>query len=90
MIQLLRCLFVFLLILLSGVFQRLSAQDLKPVPDRLVVLTFDDGNVSDYTFVGPLLQKYGFGATFFITTNLTHQGVPGKDQERMTWQQIRK
>ena len=60
------------------------------MPDRLVVLTFDDGNVSDYTFVGPLLQKYGFGATFFITTNLTHQGVPGKDQERMTWQQIRK
>ena len=37
------------------------------VPDRLVVLTFDDGVRSHYTTVAPLLERYGFGATFFVT-----------------------
>jgi peptidoglycan-N-acetylglucosamine deacetylase len=36
------------------------------VPDRVVVLTFDDAAVSHATFVAPLLKKYGFGGTFFV------------------------
>ena len=28
-----------------------------PIPDRLVVLTFDDGNKSDLAFVAPLLKQ---------------------------------
>jgi len=40
---------------------------LAPIPDKLVVLTFDDSKASHYTVVRPLLKKYGFGATFFIT-----------------------
>lgn len=38
----------------------------KPIPDKLVVLSFDDGPVSHATFVAHLLKKYGFGATFFV------------------------
>lgn len=38
----------------------------EPIPDKLVVLTFDDGVSTHATFVAPLLQKYGFGATFFV------------------------
>ncbi|MEP7365288.1 MAG: polysaccharide deacetylase family protein [Acidobacteriota bacterium] len=38
----------------------------QPVPDKLVVLTFDDGVVSHATFVAPLLKQYGFGGTFFV------------------------
>ena len=38
-----------------------------PVPDKLVVLTFDDASKSHYTVARPLLKKYGFGATFFVT-----------------------
>lgn len=38
----------------------------RPVPDRLVVLTFDDAALSHATYVAPLLKKYGFGATFFV------------------------
>jgi hypothetical protein len=30
----------------------------KPVPDKLVVFTFDDGVVSHATFVAPLSKKY--------------------------------
>jgi peptidoglycan/xylan/chitin deacetylase (PgdA/CDA1 family) len=40
---------------------------LEPVPDKTVVLTFDDSVKSHRTFVAPMLQELGFGATFFIT-----------------------
>ncbi|MDF7812131.1 polysaccharide deacetylase family protein [Hymenobacter sp. YC55] len=38
----------------------------QPIPDKLVVLTFDDGVVSHATVVAPLLKKYGFGGTFYV------------------------
>ena len=38
----------------------------KPIPDKLVVLTFDDAVSTHATFVAPLLRKYEFGATFFV------------------------
>lgn len=58
----------------------------EPVPDRLVVLTFDDAVVSHATFVAPLLEKYGFGATFFVV-----EFPPDFDDKSkyMTWEQIR-
>ncbi len=37
------------------------------VPDKTVVLTFDDAVRSHLTIVAPLLKEYGFGATFFIS-----------------------
>ena len=44
--------------------------DLAPIPDRLVVMTFDDGAKSQATFAAPLLKRCGFGGTFFITEGL--------------------
>jgi peptidoglycan/xylan/chitin deacetylase (PgdA/CDA1 family) len=38
----------------------------RRIPDRLVVATFDDAVSTDFSFVGPLLKKYGFGGTFFV------------------------
>ncbi|WP_439488275.1 polysaccharide deacetylase family protein [Algoriphagus sp.] len=38
----------------------------KPIPDNLVVLTFDDAPASQYYVVAPMLQEFGFGATFFV------------------------
>jgi len=57
----------------------------KPIPDRLVVLTFDDSAKSHYTIARPLLKEYGFGATFFIT-----EGFDFKDNKKdyMTWEEI--
>ncbi len=49
---------------LGGVL--LPFQPQQNLPERLVVLTFDDGPVSHASFVAPLLEKYGFGATFFV------------------------
>lgn len=37
------------------------------IPDKTVVLTFDDAVRSQITFVAPLLEQLGFKATFFIT-----------------------
>ena len=55
---------LFCLILFTHLLQ---AQILKkPIPDKLVVLTFDDAPASQYSAVAPLLKKYGFGATFFV------------------------
>ena len=57
-----------------------------PIPDRLIVLTFDDGVKSCATFVAPLLKHYRFGATFYITEGLNFL----KDKDRyMTWGEIR-
>lgn len=62
-----------------------AAAVLEPVPDKLVVLTFDDSKASHYTVVRPLLKKYGFGATFFITEGFTFR--TNKD-DYLTWEQI--
>ncbi len=39
----------------------------KELPTKPVMLTFDDGHVSQMAVV-PVLQKYGFTATFFLMT----------------------
>ena len=63
-----------------------QAEGLQSIPDRLVVLTFDDGNKSDATYVAPLLKRYGFGATFFITEGLNF--LNNKDHY-VTWEEVR-
>ena len=38
----------------------------KPIPDKLVVLTFDDACASGYTVVAPILEPMGFNASFYV------------------------
>ncbi len=57
----------------------------EPKPERIVVLTFDDSVANQATFVAPLLKKYGFGATFFITEGF---GFAKDKKHFMTWKQI--
>lgn len=60
---------------------RLSAAD--KIPDKTVVLTLDDAVRSQIDFVAPLLESYGFKATFFITHNWMD------DQVRfLSWQDV--
>lgn len=58
----------------------------KSIPDKLIVLTFDDGCKSQATFVAPILKQYGFGATFYITEGL---GFLNNKDAYMTWEEIR-
>jgi peptidoglycan/xylan/chitin deacetylase (PgdA/CDA1 family) len=58
----------------------------RPIPDHLVVLTFDDAPVSDITLIAPILKKYDFGTTFFICEFPPHFA----DKSRyMSWEQVR-
>lgn len=52
------------------------------LPERPVVLTFDDGWREQYDVAFPLLQKYGMRATFFVLTS--HVGSP----RHMTWEEL--
>lgn len=64
----------------------LAGRPADPVPERLVVLTFDDSVASHATFVAPLLKKHGFGATFFITEGFEFT----TDKEHyLTWEQVK-
>ncbi|MFP6899830.1 MAG: polysaccharide deacetylase family protein [Opitutales bacterium] len=65
----------------------ITAHAKEPKPERIVVLTFDDSVASQATFVAPLLKKYGFGATFFITEGF---GFAKDKKNYMTWDQIKK
>jgi peptidoglycan/xylan/chitin deacetylase (PgdA/CDA1 family) len=63
----------------------LNASAAQEVPDKLVVLTFDDSVASHYTVARPLLKHYGFGASFFITEGFS---FPTNKKDYMTWEQI--
>lgn|GEM_PF-429016 len=74
--------------LLSSVGTPARAQvdrQLRPVPDKLVVLTFDDAVRSHATVVAPILKEYGFGATFFISEGWD---FATNKRDYMTWEQI--
>jgi peptidoglycan/xylan/chitin deacetylase (PgdA/CDA1 family) len=61
-------------------------KDLQPIPDKLVVLTFDDSSKSHFTVARPLLLKYRFNATFFITEGWD---FATNKKDYMTWEEIR-
>ena len=63
----------------------LSAFGQQAVPDKLVVLTFDDSVKSHFTVVRPILKEYGFGATFFVTEGFE---FAEDKQNYMTWAEI--
>lgn len=52
--------------------------------ERSVVLSFDDGHVSDITLALPVLRECGFTATFFVTT-----GRLGTSSEWLSWDDAR-
>src|SRR5262245_56583635 len=58
----------------------------EPIPERLVVLTFDDAVKSHATVAAPVLERYGFGATFFITEGFS---FASNKRDYMTWEEIR-
>lgn len=54
------------------------------LPDRPVLITFDDGYVDNYTNAYPILKKYNLKATIFIVT-----GFVSKRKGYLTWDQLR-
>lgn len=56
-----------------------------PLPEKPVLLTFDDGYLGHYQYVLPLLQEYGYPGLFSIYTYKV-----GRDHGRpgLTWEQV--
>ncbi|MEQ8175072.1 MAG: polysaccharide deacetylase family protein [Syntrophomonadaceae bacterium] len=59
----------------------------KKLPDKPVVITLDDGYRDNYLYAFPILKKYGFTATFYITTDYVAE--PGSEGTFMTWDEIK-
>lgn len=57
-----------------------------PLPEKPILLTFDDGYAGHYTYVYPLLKQYRYPAVFSIYT-----AKVGKTMGRssLTWEQLR-
>src|SRR5262245_777777 len=71
--------------LVSAMAATALARALEPIPDKLVVLTFDDSSRSHIAVAAPLLKKHGFGATFFVTEGFDFATNP---RDYMTWDEI--
>jgi peptidoglycan/xylan/chitin deacetylase (PgdA/CDA1 family) len=68
-----------------------------PVPERSVILTFDDGYRNFWSAALPILDRYHFPATLFVVTNHLEDGAeadlamewkPKDDHGYVTWRQI--
>jgi len=54
------------------------------VPEKAVVITFDDGWRSTYEIALPVLKRYGYPATLFVYTDLV-----GSGRKALSWAQVR-
>jgi peptidoglycan/xylan/chitin deacetylase (PgdA/CDA1 family) len=90
-----QALLVFTVVTLSTVtstaffLPAISYSKLSPTPSsnnitntKVVILSFDDNRKGDFTYAKPILDKYGFKATFFIICGKT------TDKGAMNWQEI--
>jgi peptidoglycan/xylan/chitin deacetylase (PgdA/CDA1 family) len=55
-----------------------------PLPEKPIVLTFDDGYRDAYEVVFPRLLDYGFPATFFVLATPAHH----ESEDYLTWAQM--
>ncbi len=57
----------------------------RGLPEKSVVITFDDGWRSSYTIAYPVLEKYGFPATLFIYTDF----ISANNSNALTWEMLK-
>lgn len=69
---------------LEAFIRLLEGDNFEHPPKKPVLLTFDDGYIDNYEQAMPILAKYGFPATLFVSPGMTeHDGY-------LNWEQIKK
>jgi peptidoglycan/xylan/chitin deacetylase (PgdA/CDA1 family) len=69
----------------AGAMSAILAGEADGLPDRPIVLTFDDGYADFHTQALPLMEQYGFTATVFVTTGWTQEAGQGR---MLSWSQL--
>ncbi len=69
-------------------------RDKRPIPQRIAVITFDDGYKDNILEAVPIMKDYGFRATFFVTIDLigrvkTHPDRPWQHWGCMDWDDLK-
>ncbi len=68
----------------------LAARDgKKPLPEKAVLLTFDDAYISYYEFVLPFLEELGYPSVLAVIGNFINYPPDTLPEPLMSWEQIR-
>jgi len=70
----------------AGALAEILAGGAGKLPERPVVLSFDDGYGDFHSHAVPLLKQYGHAATIFQTTGWV--GVAGKEKRMLNWREL--
>lgn len=81
-------------------YQTVTAEDLiafvyegDPLPEKPVVLTFDDSYTNNYTYAYPLLEQYGMRAVLSVIGSVTDRYTASNDENpnyaNLTWARVR-
>jgi peptidoglycan/xylan/chitin deacetylase (PgdA/CDA1 family) len=62
----------------------LHMKDDTPLPDKPILITFDDGYRDNYSNAYPIMKKYGLKGTIFLITDFV-----GNNEWYLNWDQIR-
>lgn len=62
----------------------LAITDKKPLPEKPIIITFDDAHLDAYLNAYPILEEFGFIGTFFIITDFIDRG----NTDHLTWPMI--
>ena len=66
-------------------YARFAGGDVAALPDRPILITFDDGLLASYQGADAILARYGMRATMFVITANAAAAKPGY----LTWPQLR-
>jgi peptidoglycan/xylan/chitin deacetylase (PgdA/CDA1 family) len=62
----------------------LAIANKRELPEKPIVISFDDGYLDNYENAYPILQEYGMKGTFFVITQFIDEGREGY----MTWENL--
>jgi len=66
-------------------YARFAGGDVAELPDRPILITFDDGRLDSYQGADAILARYGMRATMFVITANADAAKPGY----LSWAQLR-